>query len=200
MKAHPLLLFSKVSTLNVDPTRRPISCLRLTPPGPSTPPCLLAAGHDSILRLYDFRIPTSSRATLSYSFLNPLTSPITALAVCPTNALSCVLGLENGTIGWVDWRKGNRMIGRKFSEHGDGGVVSLDWKEGGREGELGEGRSEGGWIASGGLDRKVYVRTYFHLSLDGFLLLTLTFFHLDLQQCRSVQSQVPYTSYTPSSR
>ncbi|CED84390.1 WD40 repeat-containing protein [Phaffia rhodozyma] len=146
-----------LSTLNVDPTRRPISCIRLAPHGQLTPPCLLTAGHDSILRLYDFRLPASSRATLSYSFLNPLTSPITALAVCPTNPLSCVLGLENGTIGWVDWRKGNRMLGRKFSEHGDGGVACLDWKEAGREGELGEGKSDGGWIASGGLDRKVFI-------------------------------------------
>lgn len=46
------------------------------------------------------------------------------------------------------------MTNRKFSAHGDA-VMSVDWKE--SLDERGEGRAAGGWIASGGLDKKVHV-------------------------------------------
>lgn len=81
-------------------------------------------------------------------------SYINSLAICPTNTHQIVLGLDNGSLGWIDWRKGNRMANRKFSAHADA-VMSVDWKE--SMDERGEGRAAGGWIASGGLDKKVHV-------------------------------------------
>lgn len=125
--------------------------MRFGQPKDSSPTAasLVTGGHDSILRLYDFRAP-SSNASLSHSLSPALTSPITALAISPSTALHAVVGLENGTIGWVDWRKANRLVNRKFSAHGEGGVMTLDWKSGGRSGG-------DGWIASGGLDKKVHI-------------------------------------------
>lgn len=137
--------------IRVDPTRRPISVMRFGSAKDSSPTAasMVTGGHDSILRLYDFRMPSATPA-LTYSLSPALTSPITALAVSPTSALHVVLGLENGTIGWVDWRRTGRLVNRKFSAHGEGGVMTLDWKDGGRGGG-------DGWIASGGLDRKIHV-------------------------------------------
>lgn len=58
------------------------------------------------------------------------------------------------------------MTNRKFSAHGDA-VMSVDWKE--SLDERGEGRAAGGWIASGGLDKKVHVSWWLRSPL--FLLL-----------------------------
>jgi hypothetical protein len=115
----------------------------------ATAASMVTGGHDSILRLYDFRMPSATPA-LTHSLSPALTSPITALAISPTTALHVVLGLENGTIGWIDWRRTGRLVNRKFSAHGEGGVITLDWKAGGRGGG-------DGWIASGGLDKKIHV-------------------------------------------
>ncbi|KAL7418018.1 hypothetical protein BDY24DRAFT_373801 [Mrakia frigida] len=135
----------------VDPTRRPISAMRLAPAGFDTGEMLVTGGHDMIVRVFDLRTSRSTPHTIHTLTSN---SYINSLAICPTNTHQIVLGLDNGSLGWIDWRKGNRMANRKFSAHADA-VMSVDWKE--SMDERGEGRAAGGWIASGGLDKKVHI-------------------------------------------
>lgn len=125
--------------------------MRLAPAGFDTGEMLVTAGHDMIVRVFDLRSSRTTPHTLHTLTSNSL---INCLAICPTNSHQVVLGLDNGSLGWIDWRRGNRLANRKFSAHADA-VMSIDWKE--SLDERGEGRAAGGWIASGGLDKKVHV-------------------------------------------